>query len=200
MEMNEKILSLLREHRFTELKPIVAGMNEVDMALVFEELSRDELLVLFRLLPKDLAADVFVELDRDTQETLLCAMSDREIRAVMDELFVDDTVDLIEEMPANVVKRVLKQSDAETRRQVNEILRYPKDSAGSIMTVEYIYLKIGMTVEQALEKIRKRAIDSETIYTCYVTDRANKLLGFVTAKALMLAEPTDLVADIMKLT
>ena len=199
IEINERIISLLREHRYAELKPIVAEMNEVDMALVFGELSsRDELTVLFRLLPKDLAAEVFVELERDTQETLLRAMNDRELKAVMDELFLDDTVDLIEEMPANVVKRVLALSDKQTRREINEILRYPKDSAGSIMTVEYVYLKVGMTVEQALEKIRRRAIDSETIYTCYVTDRSNKLLGFVTAKALLLAEPEDLISDIME--
>jgi len=141
IEINERIISLLREHRYAELKPIVAEMNEVDMALVFGELSsRDELTVLFRLLPKDLAAEVFVELERDTQETLLRAMNDRELKAVMDELFLDDTVDLIEEMPANVVKRVLALSDKQTRREINEILRYPKDSAGSIMTVEYVYL------------------------------------------------------------
>ncbi len=198
MEMNERILSLLREHRYADLKPLAAEMNEVDMASVFEELTRDELTLLFRLLPKDLAADVFVELDRDLQETLLYALNDRELKAVMDELFLDDTVDLIEEMPANVVKRVLALSDRQTRREINEILRYPKDSAGSIMTVEFVYLKVGMTVEQALEKIRKRAIDSETIYTCYVTDRSSKLLGFVTAKALLIAEPTDLIADIME--
>ena len=198
IEINERIVSLLREHRYAELKPIVAEMNEVDMALVFEELTRDELPVLFRLLPKDLAAEVFVELDSDLQETLLSALNDRELKAVISELFLDDTVDLIEEMPANVVKRVLALSDKQTRREINEILRYPKDSAGSIMTVEYVYLKVGMTVEQALEKIRRRAIDSETIYTCYVTDRSNKLLGFVTAKALLLADPEDLISDIME--
>ena len=129
MEMNEMILSLLREHRYAELKPIVAEMNEVDMALVFEELTRDELPVLFRLLPKDLAAEVFVELDTDLQETLLYALNDGELKAVISELFLDDTVDLIEEMPANVVKRVLALSDKQTRREINDILRYPKDSA-----------------------------------------------------------------------
>ncbi|MBO7250893.1 MAG: magnesium transporter, partial [Clostridia bacterium] len=121
-----------------------------------------------------------------------------DIRNMLDELYVDDAADIIEEMPANVVDKILRQATPEMRKSINEILKYPSDSAGSIMTVEYVYLKLGMTVADALEKIRRRAIASETIYTCYVTDRANKLLGFVTAKALLIAEPTDLISDIME--
>ncbi|MBQ8141150.1 MAG: magnesium transporter [Clostridia bacterium] len=197
MELNERILQLLRERKFSELKPIAASMNEVDLAEVFEELDTTELPILFRILPKDLAAAAFAELDRDTKETLIHKLTDFEIRSVMDELFLDDTVDLIEEMPANVVKRILSQSDKETRKYINDILKYPRDSAGSIMTIEYISLHSDMTVAEAFEKIRKKAIDSETIYTCYVTDNVNRLIGLVTAKKLMLSPKDITVGDIM---
>ena len=163
MEMNEKILQLLREKKFSELKPLVADMNEIDMAAVFEELDEVEIPILFRILPKDLAAQVFVELDRDIQEMLLYKLTDFEIHSVMDELFLDDTVDIIEEMPANVVKRLLSLSDKETRRYINELLKYPEDSAGSIMTIEYISLHADMTVSDAFEKIKRKAIDSTPV-------------------------------------
>ena len=193
----EEIVKLLEERKFSVLKPIIAAMNEADIAAVFEEVKTEDLPILFRILPKDLAADTFVELDSDTKEKLLKSLNDKEIKAVMDELFLDDTVDLVEEMPANVVKRLLA-SDKETREYINEILKYPKDSVGSIMTIEYVSLHPSSTVESAFAKIRKQAIDKETIYTCYVTDRANKLIGLVTAKDLMLAEQSATISEIME--
>ncbi len=193
-----EILQLLSERKFSALKPMVATMNATDLARIFEEIENEtDVPVLFRILPKDLAAETFVEMDGDIKERLLCKLNDKELRAVMDELFLDDTVDLIEEMPASVVKRVLAQSDAQTREYINQILQYPKDSAGSIMTIEFVALRKSMTVEQAFERIRKTAIDKETIYTCYVTDETNKLLGLVTAKDLLLAQKQATLGEIM---
>jgi len=170
----------------------------VDIARIFNELTPEETLVLFRLLPKDLAADVFVEMDSEAQQGLISRWNNVELRSVMDELFVDDMVDIVEEMPANVVKRILAASDRETRDYVNEILRYPKDSAGSIMTVEFVCLSAEMTVENAFEKIRETAIDKETIYTCYVVDKGKRLLGIVTAKDLLLSPKEKKIGDIME--
>ena len=194
----DEILMLLAERNFSVLKPLLSSMNATDLAEVFEETERDvDLLILFRILPKDLAAETFVEMDSDVKEKLIHKLSDREIKAVLDELFLDDTVDLIEEMPASVVKRVLAQSDAETRAYINDILKYRKDSAGSIMTIEFVSLQPTMTVDDAFERIRRTAIDKETIYTCYVTDATTKLIGLVTAKDLMLAPKTALIEDVM---
>ncbi|MBQ7923789.1 MAG: magnesium transporter [Clostridia bacterium] len=194
----EEILQLLSERNFSVLRPLIASMNAIDLAEVFNEIrDESELHVLFRILPKDLAAETFVEMDSDVKETLIHKLNDRELRAVMDELFLDDTVDIIEEMPASVVKRVLAQSDNETRAYINEILKYPKDSAGSIMTIEFVSLHATMTVDEAFDRIRKTAIDKETIYTCYVVDETNKLIGLVTAKDLMLANKSKKIADIM---
>ncbi len=194
----DDILILLEERNYAVLKPLLASMNAIDLAEVFEETDKDsDLLILFRILPKDLAAETFVEMDSDVKEKLIHKLTDRELRAVLDELFLDDTVDFIEEMPASVVKRVLAQSDVETRAYINDILKYPKDSAGSIMTIEFVALRPTMTVDDAFERIRRTAIDKETIYTCYVTDPTNKLLGLVTAKDLMLAPKTALIEDIM---
>lgn len=194
----EEILCLLTERKFGVLKPLLATMNATDLARVFERAENDgDLLLLFRILPKDLAADTFVEMDSDVTKRLIHKLSDKELRAVMDELFLDDTVDIIEEMPASVVKRLLAQSDSETRAYINEILQYDKNSAGSIMTIEFVALRPTMTVETAFERIRKTAIDKETIYTCYVTDPTNKLLGLVSAKDLMLADKNATIADIM---
>ncbi len=194
----DEILKLLEEKKFSVLKPLLSSMNETDLAEVFDEVREEDLPLLFRILPKDLAAQTFVELESDTQAKLLKKLTDREIKDVMDELFLDDTVDLVEEMPANVVKRLLAQSDSETRAYINEILKYPKDSAGSIMTIEYVSLRPNMTVEEAFDRIRAQAIDKETIYTCYVTDEANKLIGLVTAKDLMLAKKDAKIGDIME--
>lgn len=195
----DDILALLEDRNYAVLKPLLADMNAIDLAEVFEETKKDkDLLILFRILPKDLAAETFVEMDSDTKEKLIYKLSDREIKDVLDELFLDDTVDFIEEMPASVVKRVLAQSDSETRAYINEILKYRKDSAGSIMTIEFVSLRPDMTVDDAFERIRRTAIDKETIYTCYVTDPTNKILGLVTAKDLMLAPKTALVSEIME--
>ncbi len=195
----DDILLLLEERNYAVLKPLLSSMNAIDLAEVFEKTEKDtDLLILFRILPKDLAAETFVEMDSDVKEKLIHKLTDRELRAVLDELFLDDTVDFIEEMPASVVKRVLAQSDNETRAYINEILQYPKDSAGSIMTIEYVSLRPTMTVEDAFERIRRTAIDKETIYTCYVTDPTNKIIGLVTAKDLMLAPKNAYVSDIME--
>ena len=194
----DDIMVLLKDRNYTVLKPLLASMNAIDLAEVFEETESDtELLILFRILPKDLAAETFVEMDTDVTERLINKLSDRELKAVLDEMFLDDTVDILEEMPANVVKRVLAQSDSEARAYINDLLKYPKDSAGSIMTIEFVALRPTMTVEDAFERIRRTAIDKETIYTCYVIDPTNKLLGLVTAKDLMLAPKTALIEDIM---
>ena len=195
----DDILMLLKERNYAVLKPLLSSMNAIDLAEVFEETEEDvELLLLFRILPKDLAAETFVEMDSDVKEKLIYKLTDRELRAVLDELFLDDTVDLIEEMPASVVKRVLAQSDSETRAYINDILKYPKDSAGSIMTIEFVSLRPTMTVEDAFERIRRTAIDKETIYTCYVVDDTKKLVGLVTAKDLMLAPKNAFISDIME--
>lgn len=195
----EEILQLLAERKFSVLKPLLASMNSIDLADVFNRMQNQaDLPVLFRILPKDLAAETFVEIDADVQKDLLKCLNDRELRAVMDELFLDDTVDLIEEMPASVVKRLLAQSDKETRAYINQLLQYPKDSAGSIMTIEFVALKKTMTVEEAFDRIRKTAIDKETIYTCYVIDDTNKLLGIVSARHLMLAEKTATIESVMR--
>ena len=194
----DEILHLLQEKKFAVLKPLLASMNEIDLADVFESAKEEDLPILFRILPKDLAAEMFVEIERDTQEALLKKLTDKEIKDVMDELFIDDTVDLVEEMPANVVKRLLAQSDSETRSYINELLKYPKNSAGSIMTIEFVSFTPDMTVEEAFDRIRKTAIDKETIYTCYVTDGEKKLLGMVSVKDLLLADKSARISEIME--
>ena len=196
---HEDITDLLGEKKYVELKNILSEMNSADIAAIFEELSVNELVVVYRLLPKDLAADTFVEMEPDNQETLLHSFSDSELKEVMDELYLDDTVDIIEEMPANVVKRILRNTDADTRKKINQILKYPEDSAGSIMTIEFVRLKKNMTVSEALTRIRRTGVDKETIYTCYVTEESNnKLIGLVTAKALLLANEDDIISEIME--
>ena len=193
----EEIQVLINDKNFAVLKPLLAAENSTDLAEIVSNLPDDDLPLVFRLMPKDLAANTFVELDSDKQELLISKFNNVELKGLMDELFVDDMVDLVEEMPSNIVKRILAQSDEQTRKYVNEILKYPADSAGSIMTVEYVYLRPDMSVEKAFAKIKKNAIDKETIYNCYVVDRDNKLLGLVTAKDLMLAEKDTLINDIM---
>ena len=194
----EEVFLLLEERKWAEVKPVLSEMNAVDLAEIFNETEEDkDLLILFRILPKDLAAETFVEMDSDSKEKLIGRLTDIELQAVLEELFLDDTVDFLEEMPASVVKRVLAQSDKETRSYINQILNYPKDSAGSIMTIEFVSLLPTMKVEDAFERIRRTAIDKETIYTCYVVDEKKKLLGLVTAKDLMLAQKSDLIEEIM---
>ena len=196
--MSEKALVLLIERKYKELRELLSDMEPVDIAALTSELPRDIIPLTFRLLPKELAADAFVEMDTDLQETVIQAFSDLELKEVLQQLFLDDTVDIIEEMPANVVKRILKNSDPSVRQDINEVLHYPKDSAGSVMTNEYVDLRLKMTVEDAFKRIKRVAIDRETIYTCYVTDQDRMLLGLVTAKTLMLSEPDDIIEDIME--
>ena len=194
----DEILQLITERNFSVLKPLLAGFNATDLASILNEVPASEISLIFRLLPKDLAAETFVEMDSEGKETLIKHFSDKELRAVMNELYLDDTVDLIEEMPANVVKRIIAQSDQKTREQINELLNYPKDSAGSIMTIEFVSLSASTTVSKAFERIRKIGVDKETIYTMYVTDETKKLIGIVTAKDLLLSPPTAIIGDIME--
>ena len=195
--MDSTLKVLLEEKKYRTLKDILVTMNPADIAVVFEDLPEDRVPLLFRLLPKELAAETFVEMDPEVQELLIKGFSDTELKEVIEELYVDDAVDIVEEMPANVVKRILATADPDLRREINEILRYPENSAGSIMTTEYVSFTPDMTVGEALLKIRKTGVDKETIYTCYVTDR-RKLLGYVTVKDLLLTSDDDrLIADVM---
>ncbi len=189
---------LIAERKYTTVRDILVTMNPSDIAYVFGELEEDRLPIFFRLLPKELAAETFVEMEPEAQEVLIRAFSDAELREVINELYVDDAVDLIEEMPANVVKRILSQADPQLRKEINEILRYPENSAGSIMTTEYISLRPAMTIGEAILRIRRTGYDKETIYTCYVT-RDRTLLGLVTVKDLLLAEDDDMpISEIME--
>lgn len=196
--LTQTIKKLLEEKKFSTLRDILITMMPYDIAAVFEELQDEKMPILFRLLPKELAAETFVEMDDDTQQFLIHGFSDSELKEVVDELFVDDAVDLIEEMPANVVKRILRQADKDMRKQINELLKYPEDSAGSIMTTEFISLRPDMTAEMAIKRIRRTGVDKETIYTCYVNDENNKLIGITTVKDLLLAADDDVVQDMME--
>ncbi len=196
--MTEKALELLGQKNFSQLKTMLGEMNPVDIAGILEEMPQENLLLIYRLLPKELAAEAFAEMDNNLQEILIQAFSDQELQEVLDELYLDDTVDMIEEMPANVVKRILQQTKPAVRKKINEILHYPEDSAGSIMTIEYVDLKKSMTVDEAFSRIRKTGVDKETIYTCYVTNSDRKLEGLVTVKDLLLAPKSSVIGDIMQ--
>lgn len=198
MEIFELLTELLRGKKWRELKDILTEMNEQDIAELFMELEERDLTLIYRLLPKELAAEVFVNMEPEYQEMLIRAFSDTELREVLDELYVDDAVDLIEEMPATLVKRILRHTDPDTRKSINEILRYPEDSAGSLMTIEYVDLKRSLTVADAFTRIRRTGVDKETIYTCYVTDSKRKLKGYVTVKDLLLADETATIREIME--
>lgn len=195
--MKEKIIRLLEEKKLGELREELQRINPADLAILLEDLDEKERLLVYRLLPKELAADTFSFMDSDMQEGLINGFTDRELREVLDQTFVDDTVDMIEEMPANVISRILRSADAETREAINQILNYPKDSAGSIMTIEYVKLSRYLSVADAISRIRRVGMDKETIYTCYVTEY-RKLIGLVTVKDLLLAEDDQLVGDIME--
>ena len=195
--MEKQILSLIEEKKYTRLRECLEELNPADIALILEEAELKDLPVVFRILPKELAAEVFVEMDRDLQQHLIESFSNTELKDVLDELFMDDMVDIIDEMPAIVAKRILKQTDAKTRKMINQLLAYPDDSAGSIMTTEYVDLKKNMTVDEAFDHIREIGLDTETIYTCYVMDRGRHLLGIVTVKDLLLNPKTCILSDIM---
>ena len=197
-ELLEQIEELIQRKRYAQLRDLLVPLEAADIASLCGELDEERLPLVFRLLPKELAAEVFVELDSDEQEMLIRGFSNTELKEVLDELYLDDTVDIVEEMPANVVKRILKHSDPETRKSINEILKYPDDSAGSIMTTEFVDLRETMTVEDALKRIRRTGPDKETINICYVIDDRRHLIGLLSIRTLLLAEDDDIIGDIME--
>ncbi len=188
--MENALLKMLEEKKYATLRDLLATMNPVDVAGMFDNLEKERIPLLFRLLPKELAAETFVEMDPEQQELLIRGFSDNELKEILAELYVDDAADLVEEMPANVVKRILQHADPELRSSINQILRYPEYSAGALMTTEYVSLRPDMTVEEAILRIRRQGVDKETIYTCYVT-KGRKLLGLVTVKDLLLADDDE---------
>lgn len=195
--MYEKISEFLTGRKFAEIRKLLNDANPVDIAQMFEELDEEDVIRVFRLLPKEVAAETFSYMSSEAQKNIVESMTDRELSGIIDELFLDDTVDLIEEMPASVVKKVLANTFGEKRSLINRFLQYKEDSAGSIMTIEFVDLKKEMTVEKAFEHIRKTGVDKETIYTCYVIDANRVLEGVITVKDLLLAAPSDIVGDIM---
>lgn len=196
-EIQKLAEGMLSQRKYSLLRQMLGNLNAADIALLFDEIDEKEIPLLYRLLPKEEAAETFTYMSRDMQENLINALTDRELRAVMDDIFLDDTVDIIEEMPANVVARILRNTDEETRKMINQVLHYPKDSAGSLMTIEYVNIKKDMTVGEAISRIRQTAVDKETIYTCYVTEH-RKLIGMVSVKDLLMAEDSMQIEDIME--
>ena len=200
-EIVEKaILSMLEGKKYATLRDILSTMNPSDVAGLFDGLEEKQIPLMYRLLPKELAAETFVEMEPEAQELLIRGFSDNELKEMLDELYVDDAADLVEEMPANVVKRILKNADPEMRKSINQILRYPEYSAGSIMTTEFVSLRPHMTVEEAILRIRRQGVDKETIYTCYVLSKDRKLLGLVTVKDLLLAEDDEMTIEELMIT
>ena len=197
-EIIDKIQDLLKEKKFFELKKYLENIEPEDIAIILNEVSEEECVIVYRLLNKDVASDVFVELDSDIQEKLIGFFTDKELKEVLDEIFLDDTADIIEEMPANVVKRILKNIDKKDRKIVNELLKYPEDSAGSIMTPEFIDFKEDMTIKDAFDKIRRVGEDKENIYTGYVLTKTRKILGKVDVEDMILANDDDNITEIMK--
>ncbi len=201
-ELREELIETIEAHyekkELSQIKAVLGELNPADIAEILEAFPNNQRLLFFRLLSKEAAADTFVELEGDTQEALIHGISDTELREVLDEIYIDDAVDIIEEMPATIVKRILKNTDSETRRSINALLKYPDDSAGSIMTPEFVDLKKGMTVEDAFKRIRRTGVDKETIYTCYVTDDSRHLLGVTTVKELLLHDYDDTIEEFME--
>ena len=196
--LEKALVSMLEDKKYATLRDILVTMNPSDVAGLFSDLEEKQIPLLFRLLPKELAAETFVEMEPDAQALLIRGFSDNELKEVVSELYVDDAADLVEEMPANVVRRILAQADPEMRSSINQILRYPENSAGSIMTTEYVSLRPGMTVEEAILRIRRQGVDKETIYTCYVLQKDRTLLGLVTVKDLLLAADDETpIQDLM---
>ena len=196
--VQKALLKMLEEKKYAVLRDILVTMNSSDIAALFVDLEDHQIPLMFRLLPKEQAAETFVEMEPEAQELLIRGFSDNELKEVLDELYADDAADIVEEMPANVVKRILKAADPELRSSINQILRYPDNSAGSIMTTEYVSLRPSMTVEEAILRIRRQGVDKETIYTCYVTAKDRTLMGLVTVKDLLLAEDDETpISEIM---
>jgi magnesium transporter len=198
MEENiEELLKLIEDKKINELQQKLEEMNSADFPMLFEKIEDKKFILIYRLLSKEKASEVFAELDSDIQEKLINYLSDSELKNMMEQLYMDDAADLIEEMPATVVKRILKNIKPENRKIINELLDYPEDSAGSIMTVEYVDLKENLTVQEALDRIKKIGLKKETIYNCYVTNMQRKLLGAIELKDLVIAERTDIIKNIM---
>ena len=197
-ELLEEIEEMTRRKQYKALRDILVELEPADIADLFDDLPEEMLPLLFRLLPKEPAAELFVELEPDVQEMLIRGFSNTELKEVLDELYLDDAVDIVEEMPAGVVKRILKHADPDTRKSINEILKYPEDSAGALMTTEFVDLKRDMTVEDALKRIRRTGTDKETINVCYVVDPARKLLGIVSLRTILLSDEDDIIEDIME--
>ncbi|WP_312810467.1 magnesium transporter [Sedimentibacter sp.] len=196
--MKEIILNLLEQGKYADAKIEIIKMNVVDIAQLFEELEQQKLLVIFRILPKEIASGVFSYISNELQRYIIESITDKEIKNILDELFFDDTIDFLEEMPSNIVKKVLKNTDESTRNLINQFLNYPEYSAGSIMTIEYADLKKEMTIEQAIKHIKHTGVDKETIHTCYVIDEFRKLEGVISLRKIILSEDDLLVKDIMK--
>ena len=190
--VQKALVKMLEDKKYATLRDILITMNPTDIAGLFDGLEEKQIPLMYRLLPKELAAETFVEMETEAQELLIRGFSDNELKEVLEELYVDDAADIVEEMPANVVKRILKHADPEMRHSINQILRYPENSAGSIMTTEYVSLRPHMTVGEAILRIRRQGVDKETIYTCYVTAKDRKLLGLVTVKDLLLADDDEM--------
>ena len=193
----EEIKELIDSRQYTKLRQELAELQEADIAAVIEELPKDELIRVFRILPKTMAADVFAYLSIETEQMIITALTDREAANIINNLMADDATDLMEEMPAGVVKKLLANASAETRRDINHLLRYPEDSAGSIMTVEFVDLKVHLTVAQAIERIRRTGIDKETINVCYVLDTERHLIGTVSLRYLLLRRSDEVIGDFM---
>lgn len=193
----EKVLELIRENKLMQARSELIDMNVVDIAQLLDETDQEKMLIIFRILPKDISADVFSYLSSEQQRYIIESITDKEIKTIIDELFFDDTIDFLEELPANVVKKVLKNTDENTRAMINQFLKYPENSAGSIMTIEYVDLKKKMTVKEALEHIKKTGIDKETINTCYVMDKNRRLEGVISIRQLILNDDDIIIKDIM---
>lgn len=198
IKIKDKVLELTENKKYSDLHQYLEQLTIQDIALLFEDIDEERIIRVFRLLQKDEAAEVFSYLESDLQEKLINSFTDRELKQVVDELYMDDTVDLIEEMPANVVKRILKGVPKKEREVINELLKYPEDSAGTIMTTEFIDLKINMTVKDAFSRIKKIGINNENVYTCYVLDVSRKILGILDVKDLLIADEDVLIKDIME--
>lgn len=194
-----EIIELLKNKQYKQLRATLENMYPYEISELFNELDKEYVPIAFRLLPKELAAETFVEMDSDAQELMVKSFSDSELKEVIEELYIDDAVDIVEEMPANVVRRMLAQATPEMRRSINEILKYPELSAGSIMTTEFVELKSFMTVSEAITRIRRTGVDKETIDICYVTAGDRKLIGVISLRSLILAEEDSIVADLMEI-
>lgn len=197
-EMQEKIQELIKEKRINELHKLLEEINSADFPSLFEELEEEEIVIIYRLLSKERAAEVFAELDSDVQENLINVFTDKELKTVVNELFMDDTVDLIEEMPSSVVKRILNNIGAKDRKVINELLNFPEDSAGSIMTTEFVEFREDITIQEGFDIIRKTGIKKETVYCCYVVDKSRKLVGSVDVKEMLTSDNNTKISEIME--